>query len=339
MFSYNLDASRIVQARGSSVAPTLSLSTYTDNGLGLAETTGLSAYRGGGSVSAYGGSGSGNDKHASMGWSSGYPDDPGVEYTMCPPSFQAVADSSYLTTPYRLTSSTPSSKQAVLFVDGESPFGYGAAAGMRQRSGAEAAGLTFQSLASPGQSRSTQRMAGPTRGLPGPGPPPSPYSTDYRRSQQQAAPAGSGYHGFESASLSYGGQGLAGQIGRAGDVFAAASEGLLQGAEGSLRTTAASTGPETGYSALSDPVFHHNGHHQHHHNHSHPPHYHSTSTAESGSAVDGSQPAYLFHGHQQQHQPGGSGHEACVMGADAGADRGGVAGDGRRPSSSAKMRA
>lgn len=392
MFTYNLDVSRMVQARGSSMAQTLSLSAYPDAGLGLAENAALSGHRpvgvggasrgapassfgstgsnnsgshngssgGGGSSSSSNGSGIGGVgrqyQASAFGWSGGYAEDTGIDYAMCPPSLQSVAESSYLASPYRLASSAPS-KQSLMYLDAEGPFGYGGvsvAAGMRPRHGAEAGGLAFQGLTSPGRDRSlsggAERMSGSARGLlgsgsgSGPPPPPPPFSfatnggaAGYRRShqhhhqqqqqQQQAALESSaaavagGYHNFEGAQLPYGVHGLAGQLGRASDVLMAA--------------TAVSSGPDSGYNALPEPAFHaHDAHHHHHqlqHDHGHDqPHQHQhqarmqhsphhTATAAlpgSAGAEDDSQPAYLFHGQQHQDPSHGSTHDECAVAAD-----------------------
>ncbi|PHH69380.1 hypothetical protein CDD82_7791 [Ophiocordyceps australis] len=260
-FSYNLDASRIAQARGSSsvIAPLcVPVSPYADS-LGGVGDSALPPR-----ASAY------SSKQYYQGWASGggYADDSGVEYALCQPSsMQAVSEPSYLAGPYRITSSGsgPSSGSAasagaaktagagLVYMDTEAAYGYGSVSvgGDRQSEGPETGCLPYPSLTSAALPRSSgERLpASGLRTLPSPASHVGPNyrvdaMSDYRKGDSSASSstavldmASGGYHGYDGAQhLSYAATHSMTALSRSTSVFAA-DGGLVHGAGSAMRAS------------------------------------------------------------------------------------------------------
>ncbi|RDA87797.1 hypothetical protein CP532_2462 [Ophiocordyceps camponoti-leonardi (nom. inval.)] len=239
-FTYDVNASRSVQARTSSAASPICLPmTGLHDGLSLGEastpsgrrlvegprgegvppttsisstsltTTGVDAAGGGGG----GGGGSspttgayGNKQYyAANGWANGggpnvYGEDVGVDYAICSPPFTTVADDA---SPYRLTSTTRAN--GLMYMDAETTYGYGGVPPtLRPPTAAETSCLPYHHQSLGGISR-------PER-LPGRAGPTTAYRTpDYRRSGEAPSGLNGGYHGYASAThLAFGGPETAG---------------------------------------------------------------------------------------------------------------------------------
>lgn len=287
-FSYNVDISRLVQARGSSVPSSqgVPVNAYHD-GMNLPESQTLPSR--GGPASGYG-------------WSSGYAEDSSVDYTLCQPSFQPVPEHHpYVAGPYRLAANAPTTKHnGAMFLDAEAPYGYanvpaGPVAAARQSPNTEAGSLPYQSLG-PGFSSSlggsTERLPA-ARTLPSSGPPS--YRTDsaaseYRKSSQHSTgdssssssivDVPSNYHSYESSQLSYSSHSVAAQLSRHSDLYASSSsDGLLSGSESSLQPA---SGCEASY-RYSDAGFN------------------RPSQPGPGNLTSSGNQPYAFHKHSQQH--------------------------------------
>ncbi|PHH69181.1 hypothetical protein CDD80_6962 [Ophiocordyceps camponoti-rufipedis] len=237
-FTYDVNASRIVQARSSSAASPICLPmTGLGDGLGLgdthaasgrraaevsrgavAATTGAEAEAGGGGT---GGGGGGSPStaygskqyYAATAWSNGtgtgtgaaggggvYDEDVGVDYAICSPSFATVTDEA---SPYRLTShaatTTAARASGLMYIDAETTYGYGPV-----RPPAETGCLPYHHPSLAGAVTRPER-------LPGRAGPPTPYrTTDYRRSGDGLN--GTGFHGYaaNAAHLAFGGPETAG---------------------------------------------------------------------------------------------------------------------------------
>ncbi|POR31794.1 Uncharacterized protein TPAR_07991 [Tolypocladium paradoxum] len=298
-FSYNVDISRLVQARGSSVPSALGVpvNAYHD-AMGLSESHTLPSR--GGPASAYGG----KQYYAPAEWSSGYAEDSSVDYTLCQPSFPSVPEHHpYVAGPYRLASNAPTTKpNGVLYLDAQAAYGYAnvpaaPVAAARQSPNTETGSLPYQSLGpgfSSSLSGSTERLTA-TRALPSSGPPSyrtDSAASDYRKSSQHSTgdssssssivDVPSNYHSYESSQLSYSGHSVAAQLNRHSDLYASSSsDGLLSGSESSLRPV---SGCEASY-RYSDAGFN------------------RTSQPGPGSLTSSSSHPYPFQRHGQQHDP------------------------------------
>ncbi|UNI21241.1 hypothetical protein JDV02_007250 [Purpureocillium takamizusanense] len=228
-FTYNVDASRMMQARASSAVSPLGVpaNAYHDS---LA----LSANRGD-SAAGYG------DKpyYAPSAWSGAY-GGTGVDYAICQPAFQSSATGSpYVTGAYAMTAGGTGVKaDGMMYLDTGAAYGYatvptGSVSVSRQSSGSDT-GFPYQT-ATPGLSSSVnsshERLPPtPSRTIPSSGS--SVYrSDDYRKSSHFAAgdaasglgvDVSAGYQTYENAPLSYGSQ-VGAQLGRAPDLYANSS--------------------------------------------------------------------------------------------------------------------
>ncbi|PHH62312.1 hypothetical protein CDD81_7232 [Ophiocordyceps australis] len=301
-FSYNLDASRIAQARGSSsvIAPLcVPVSPYAESLGGVGDSP-LPPR-----ASAY------SSKQYYQGWGGGggYADDSGVEYALCQPSMQTVSESSYLTGPYRISSSgsgassasAPSAAAAksagsgLVYLDTEAAYGYGSVsvAGDRQSEGPETACLPYPSLTSAALPRTSAERLPATglRTLPSPAShaPPSyrvDAMSDYRKTDSPASSstpvldmAGGGYHGYDSAQqLSYAATHSMAALSRSGSIFAADGS-LVHGAGSAMR---ASSGG--GY-RFADAAFNHHEQSQQHQQRQHHRQAGSTDMASGTQAL------------------------------------------------------
>ncbi|RCI13141.1 hypothetical protein L249_1139 [Ophiocordyceps polyrhachis-furcata BCC 54312] len=231
-FTYDVNASRNVQARASSAASPICLPmTGLHDGLSLGDTStpsgrrAVEGPRGGGvpptsssssttsittttGVETEGGGGGGGSSpttsaygnkqyYAATGWVNGggasvYGDDVSVDYTMCSPPFTAVADEA---SPYRLTSTTRAN--GLMYMDAETTYAYGGT--LRPPTAAETSCLPYHHQGLGG-------IARPER-LPGRAGPTTAYRTaDYRRSAETPSGLNGGYHGYASAThLAFGG--------------------------------------------------------------------------------------------------------------------------------------
>ncbi|KJZ73831.1 hypothetical protein HIM_06724 [Hirsutella minnesotensis 3608] len=316
-FSYNIDVSRLVQARNSSVVPSLwSSGTAYQTPLGLTDSQSMSHHRDtvvGSAPASY----ANRPYHAPTAWNTGCAEDAGVDYALCQPSFQASADSTYVANPYRLPSNGPPSRSAMLYMDTEAAYGYpsvssasiSSISGVRQLSSIESTSLSFQNLASSALSRSpssgTDRLASTSapRALLGSAPSlayrtESRASTDYgkgalqQQQQQQAVDSSSssgaasgvlgGYPSYESSHLSYNSHSLAGQLSRPGDGYMSSSAESLLPTEDTLGATGPC--PDPGYPLL-EATFHSGSQHPHS----------SIEATASNSAPNNTQP-YVYHG-------------------------------------------
>ena len=212
-FSYNVDISRLVQARGSSVPSSLSVpvSAFHD-GINVSETQTLPSR--GGSASTYGG----KQYYAPAEWNSGYAEDSSVDYPLCQP-FQSVAEHHpYVAAPYRLAPNASVTKpNGVVFLDAEAAYGY-------------ATVPTTQTLPSSGPlSYRTNRPASEYRNS-------SQHSTGNSSSSSSLVDVPGNYPTYESSQLSYSGHSVAMQLNRHDDLYASSStDGILSGSETSLR--------------------------------------------------------------------------------------------------------
>ncbi|PNY28219.1 Uncharacterized protein TCAP_01852 [Tolypocladium capitatum] len=292
-FSYNVDISRLVQARGSSVPSSLGVpvNAYHD-GMNLSESQTLPSR--GGPAGAY----VGKQYYPPAEWSSGYAEDSNVDYTLCQPSFPSVPEHHpYVAGPYRLASNAPTTKpNGVMYLDAETAYGYATVPAARQSPNTETGSLPYQSLG-PGFSGSlggsTERLPA-SRALPSSGSPSyrtESATSEYRKSSQHSTGDSSSsssiadvpsnyHHSYESSQLSYNGHSVAAQLNRHSDLYASSSsDGLLSGSESSLRPL---SGCEASY-RYSDAGFNR-----------------ASQPGPANLSSSGSQP-YPFHKHSEQH--------------------------------------
>ncbi|KAJ6437256.1 Tyrosine-tRNA ligase [Purpureocillium lavendulum] len=251
-FTYNVDASRMMQARGSSaVSPLVVPANAYHEGLGLSDVPVRTSR--GDPAAAYG------DKqyYSPPGWTGAY-GGTAVDYALCQPAFQMSATGSpYVTGAYPLTTNPGGVKgDGMMYLDTGTAYGYTAvptstASVSRQSPGSETA-FPYQS-ATPGLSSSVnssnERLPPtPSRTLPSSGT--SIYrsegvGSDYRKTSQLTGPdaasglgieLSAGYQAYDNAHVSYSSQ-VGGQLSRAAELYTTQSS---DGApEGSLRSQVA----------------------------------------------------------------------------------------------------
>ncbi|KAF4582276.1 fungal zn(2)-Cys(6) binuclear cluster domain-containing protein [Ophiocordyceps camponoti-floridani] len=238
-FTYDVNASRIVQARSSSAASPICLPmTGLGDGLGLSDSHAASGRRtvevsrgvaaatagpeveSGGGGTGGGGGGSptttaygSKQYYAATAWSNGtgtsagaaggggvYDEDVTVDYAICSPSFATVTDEA---SPYRVTShpttTTAARASGLMYMDADTTYGYGPV-----RPPAETGCLPYHHPSLAGAVTRPERLPGRAGAT-------APYrATDYRRSGDGLN--GTGFHSYaaSAAHLAFGGPETAG---------------------------------------------------------------------------------------------------------------------------------